>query len=315
MAIPLVIIAGPTGIGKTQVAMNLAERLRGEIVSADSMQVYRFMNIGTAKPTPEERARVPHHLIDVRDPDEDYSAADYARDASEAIRGIVARGHLPFVVGGTGLYIHALLYGIFAGPGRDDDFRAQMRAMAEEQGAGILHQELQRKDPETAQRLHPNDLVRIIRALEVFHLTGMSITEYQATATTPVEQYDPLMFVLTANRKTLYAAIRARVEKMMAAGWIEEIEELYRRGYHRELRAMNSLGYKEIGELLSGSLDLPATIASITQHTCRYAKRQLTWFRQYPAGIWISRASFDAVDDCVAACLQPICSRFNFQGL
>ena len=306
MGIPLLIIAGPTGIGKTRVAIEIAEQINGEIVGADSMQIYRYMDIGTAKPTPEERARVPHHLIDIRNPDEEFSAADYAREATVVIRDIHARGKVPLVVGGTGLYIQTLVYGIFEGPGRDEDFRQRMRTLAQEQGNAVVYQKLQEIDPKTAERLHPNDLLRIIRALEVFHLTGTPISAQQAAATAPLEEYSPCFLVLATDREYLYTRINDRVEAMIADGLVEEVRALLERGYHAELNPMKSLGYKEIAEFLAGEYDLPTAIEYIKRNTRRYAKRQLTWFRKYEAVNWIFRKPDAPVEPVVEQCLQMI---------
>ena len=288
MKLPLIIIAGPTGIGKTRVAIEAAERLRGEIVSADSMQIYRFMDIGTAKPTPEERARAPHHLLDIRDPDEAYSVADYVHDADAAIRAMHERGGVPLLVGGTGMYLEKLLYGIFEGPGKDEAFRAEWLNFAEERGNAALHDRLRQVDPAAAQRLHPNDRLRMIRALEVFHLTGAPISAQQVETLAPEHaRYDACFIVLTAERDALYARIDARVDAMIAAGFVAEVAELRRRGYHRELHPMQSLGYKEIGEFLAGERDLASAVTLIKRNTRHYAKRQLTWFRKYADAQWL----------------------------
>ena len=288
MKLPLIIIAGPTGIGKTRVAIEAAERLRGEIVSADSMQIYRFMDIGTAKPTPEERARAPHHLLDIRDPDEAYSVADYVHDADAAIRAMHERGGVPLLVGGTGMYLEKLLYGIFEGPGKDEAFRAEWLNFAEERGNAALHERLRQVDPAAAHRLHPNDRLRMIRALEVFHLTGAPISARQVETLAPEHaRYDACFIVLTAERDALYARIDARVDAMIAAGFVAEVAELRRRGYHRELHPMQSLGYKEIGEFLAGERDLASAVTLIKRNTRHYAKRQLTWFRKYADAQWL----------------------------
>lgn len=288
MKLPLIIIAGPTGIGKTRVAIEAAERLRGEIVSADSMQIYRFMDIGTAKPTPEERARAPHHLLDIRDPDEAYSVADYVHDADAAIRAMHERGGVPLLVGGTGMYLEKLLYGIFEGPGKDEAFRAEWLNFAEERGNAALHERLRQVDPAAAHRLHPNDRLRMIRALEVFHLTGAPISARQVETLTPEHaRYDACFIVLNAERDALYARIDARVDAMIAAGFVAEVAELRRRGYHRELHPMQSLGYKEIGEFLAGERDLASAVTLIKRNTRHYAKRQLTWFRKYADAQWL----------------------------
>jgi tRNA dimethylallyltransferase len=304
--IPLIVIAGPTGVGKTGVAIALAKRIGGEIVGADSRQIYRYMDIGTAKPTPAERARVPHHLIDIRNPDEDYSAAEYARDASVAIRDIHACGEIPLLVGGTGLYIHAVLYGIFEGPGRDETFRSEMHALAKERGPVYIHQKLLQVDPETALRLHPHDLTRVIRALEVYHLTGKPISEQQSCATAPIAEYRSCFFVITAEREILYERIDTRVDQMITQGLVEEVRGLLKRGYHANLNSMNSVGYKEIIEFLSGKQDLPSTIRLIKQNTRRYAKRQLTWFRKYQDNFWICPEKSETIEDTVNTCMRVI---------
>lgn len=306
MGIPLVIIAGPTGVGKTRVAIEIAERIGGEIIGADSMQIYRYLNIGTAKPSVEERAKVPHHLIDFRNPDEEYSAAEYARDAAALIKDIHARGRLPLLVGGTGLYIRAVLQGIFEGPGRDETFRAEMRTLAEEQGKEALYHKLQQVDPVTAERLHPNDLVRIIRALEVFHLTGVPISTHQQEATVPANQYQTCFLVLTMSRERMYARVNVRVDQMIAAGLVQEVHDLLERGYSRELNSMKSLGYKEIAAYLSGEYDLAAAVELMKRNTRHYAKRQITWFRKGRVNVWISFDKQGSFEEVVKTCVQRI---------
>ena len=286
--IPLLIIAGPTGIGKTRVAIEVAESLNGEIVGADSMQIYRYMDIGTAKPSPEERERIPHHLLDIRNPDEDFSVAEYVAEATAVIQDIHTRGKLPLLVGGTGLYIEKLLYGIFEGPGRDESFRQEMRALAERSGVSAVHEKLQLCDPVSAVRLHPNDLLRVIRALEVFHVSGLPMSTQQKEATKPVAHYNAMFFVLNAEREFVYQRINTRVELMIAEGFVDEVQDLYRRGYDRELRPMKSLGYKEIGAFLAGESDLPAAVEVMKRNTRRYAKRQLVWFRKYADVRWVT---------------------------
>jgi len=307
LPMPLVVIAGPTGIGKTQVALELAELFDGEIIGADSMQIYRRMDIGTAKPTPAEQMRVPHHLIDLRNPDEDYSAADYARDAAATIRAVQARGKLPLLVGGTGLYIDAVLSGIFAGPGRDDALRQTLHTQIATQGKLAVYQQLEAVDAATARRLHPNDVARVIRALEVYNLTGMPISTHQATATAPIAQFDACLIGLTTAREVLYQRIDRRVEQMLEDGLIAEVAGLLQQGYHAELKPLKSLGYKEIVGFLAGEFDRAAAVTLIQRNTRRYAKRQLTWFRKYAAMSWISRSCDErAPAPTVAQCVQVI---------
>jgi len=301
--LPLIIIAGPTGVGKTGMAIEIAELVQGEIVGADSVQIYRYMNIGTAKPTSEEQTRVPHFMIDIQNPDEEYSAADYVRDATAIIREIHQRGKIPLLVGGTGMYIEKVLYGIFEGPGRDETFRQEMQTLADQQGREAVYHRLQQIDPATATRLHPNDLVRVIRALEVFHLTGVPISVHQQQATTPVAHYDASFFVLTTERDALYQRINARVDQMMEEGFVEEVQSLHERGYHQDLRPLQSLGYKEIGEFLTGKADLESSVRLIKRNTRHYAKRQLTWFRKYKDVHWIKRDAPQALESILDHCL------------
>lgn len=304
--IPVVIIAGPTAVGKTAIALRLAERMQGEIIGADSRQIYRAMNIGTAKPTPEEQIRVPHHLIDICQPDEVYSAADFARDASARIHAMADRGMLPLVVGGTGLYIHALLYGMFEGPGKDEEFRAGMRVLADIHGKVFLHQELRRVDPPAAKRLHPNDTLRIIRALEVFHLTGVPISEHQELYTKPLGQFESCLLVLNASRQVLYERIDERVERMVAEGLFQEVEHLMQRGYHRDLPSMSSVGYKEALDFFDGKHDRDTAVSLIKRNTRRYAKRQLTWFKKYQDACWIEYDLLEGFEAMYERCLQKI---------
>ncbi|PID58544.1 tRNA (adenosine(37)-N6)-dimethylallyltransferase MiaA [candidate division KSB3 bacterium] len=294
--IPLLIIAGPTAIGKTRVAIEVAESLNGEIVGADSMQIYRYMDIGTAKPSPAERSRIPHHLLDVRDPDQEFSVAEYVTEATAAIRSIYARGRLPVLVGGSGLYIEKLLYGIFKGPGRDENFRQEMQALAARSGPQAIYERLQHCDPDTAKRVHPNDLVRTIRALEVFQLSGLPISVHQREATTPISRYEAMFCVLYAEREAVYHRINTRVELMAAGGLVDEVRSLYARGYDRKLRSMQSLGYKEIGNFLAGECDLPSALELMKRNTRRYAKRQLLWFRKYEHARWIERRPVEDVE-------------------
>lgn len=301
--IPIIVVAGPTAVGKTRVAIDLAERVHGEIIGADSRQIYRKMTIGTAKPTPDERRRVPHHLLDIRNPDEGYSAAEFARDASALAQDMLERGTLPLVVGGTGLYIHALLYGLFDGPAKDAAFRTRMQALDALYGNAYLHRQLQRVDPVTASRLHPHDTVRIVRALEVFHLTGQSISTHQAQHTRPLRTFRACFLVLNISRPLLYERIEARVDRMMADGLFQEVDHLCRQGYHANMPAMSSVGYKEILDVLQGQSDREDAIALIKRNTRHYAKRQLTWFRKYPEARWIDAAN---LHEACARCWEHV---------
>ncbi len=295
MAIPhdtkpsLVIIAGPTGIGKSQLALELAGECGGEIVSADSMQVYRFMDIGTSKPSARDQVRVKHHLIDVVDPDEPFNAAQYVSLAGSAIDSIVRQGRPVFVVGGTGLYIKALLGGIFSGPGADEPLREFYHAELRRRGKEHLYHLLKCKDEKAARRIDPHDTVRIIRALEVWEQCGRSIVDQQRDHKFGVERYRCLKIGLGAPREELYGRIERRTEMMVESGLIEEVEKLLSRGYSPALKSMQALGYKHMANYLSGLYDRGEAIRLMKRDTRNYAKRQLTWFRADAEIQWFSR--------------------------
>lgn len=276
----LLVIVGPTAVGKTALSIRLAQRLGGEIISGDSMQVYRGMDIGTAKPTLEERAGIPHHLIDIVNPDEPFSVAQFQRLADTAIAEITARGRLPILVGGTGLYTRAVLeaYTFGEGAGADLALRAALQAEEEANGPGHLHRRLTAVDPEAAARLHPNDLRRIIRALEVFLQSGIPISAQQTKEAAPL-RYAAVQVGLFTQREALYDRINRRVDLMLEAGWLAEVEGLLAR-YSPELPAMRALGYLELTHYLRGRLTRPEAVALIQRNTRRFAKRQLTWYRR-----------------------------------
>ncbi len=277
----LLVIAGPTAVGKSEVAMAVARRLNGEIVSADSVQVYRYLDIGTAKPTPAERAAVPHHLIDLVDPDEEYTVADFQHDARLAIAAVRERGRLPVLVGGSGLYIRAVVRNYaFAPTGPDDTLRRKLRREAELHGAEALYRRLAEADPVTAKKIHPNDLRRVIRALEVC-LQGAKPLSQQAAATPGPDPGEKLfMFGLTMPRDLLYRRIGERVDRMVENGLVQEVQSLLDRGYSRKSKAMMSLGYRRIADSLCGDLTLEEAVELIKRDTRRFAKRQLTWFKR-----------------------------------
>jgi len=277
---PLVVICGPTASGKTELALRLAERFDVEVVSADSRQVYRTMDVGTAKPNQQERALVPHHLIDVVDPDEDFTAADFVRQGREALRGIHAAGRLPLLVGGTGLYIQSLTEGLVSAPGGSSELRRELELRDQEEGDGALYALLQRHDPETAKRLPPADRVRIIRALEVFFLSGRPLSDWQRDHGFRDRPYRLLLIGLQPEREALYARTDARAVAMLQQGLVEECRALLGRGYPPGLKALQTIGYREVLQFLGGELDLEEALERIQRHTRRYAKRQLTWFRR-----------------------------------
>lgn len=283
----LIIIAGPTGAGKTDVAIELAEQFGAEIISADSMQVYRYMDIGTAKPSKEQRARVGHHLIDVADPDEDFSAARFRRMAGTAISRLHQEGRPIFVAGGTGLYIKALTRGLFGGKEHDPAVREQLRKEAKSLGLELLYERLQGVDPETAQRIGPNDRYRIIRALEVHLVTGKAISDHHKAHGFHRVRYRTLKIGLGADRETLYSRIDGRVELMLKSGLVDEVKWLLAHGYHSGLKSMRSIGYRHVADYLEGRLSWEETVRLFKRDTRRYAKRQLTWFRADPEIIWM----------------------------
>lgn len=286
---PVIIIAGPTAVGKTDLAIRLAERLQAEIISADSMQVYKYMDIGTAKPTWEQQQRINHHLINLVEPNQDFSVADYQKRFDESISEIVSRGKLPLVVGGTGLYIRASLRSFpFKDPGADQNFRERLKKQAATMNDPLfLYQQLQERDPQAAIRIHPNDTRRIIRALEVYYQTGTPLTLLQ-TAQKIELKYQSIYLFLDRERTELYQRIEERVETMLKEGLVAETANLLEKGYSPELKSMQSLGYKQIIDYLQGKILLEQAITLTKQLTRNYAKRQLTWFRKEPVEFWVN---------------------------
>lgn len=272
-------LAGPTACGKTETGLLLAERLDAEIVSLDSMALYRGMDVGTAKPSPAERQRVPHHLIDVIDPHQESSVAEYIAAAETACRGILARGRSPLFVGGTGLYLRSLLRGVFEGPAADWEFRRQLEADVAAHGPEALHQRLQQVDPQTAAKLHPNDRRRIIRALEVRHVTGRPLSDQQQQPPLPEGERPRHVYWLSPPRDWLYARINVRVERMIAAGLVDEVRRLLQANPPMGRTARQALGYKEVIAHLENGVPLAETVTTIQTRTRQFAKRQHTWFR------------------------------------
>ena len=272
-------LAGPTASGKTEVSLLLAEMLNAEIIGLDSMSLYRGMDIGTAKPSEEERARVPHHLIDVLDPHEEFTVAEYVKAAKTICHDLVARKKIPLFVGGTGLYLRAILRGVYAAPPADWDYRQRMEQRASVEGASVLHRELSRVDPESAARLHPNDVRRVVRALEVFHLTGQPASAQQQEQPLPQNERPRHVYWLSPPREWLYDRINRRVQMMIDAGWVEEVSALMQRDKGMSHTAMQALGYQELIAHLNGECTLEAAIERIQTRTRQFAKRQHTWFR------------------------------------
>ena len=275
----LIIILGPTAVGKSAVALELASQIGAEIINADSQQVYRYMNIGTGKPTEAEQARVPHHLIDVVDPDEEFNAAIFRRLGLEQIAQIHERGNNVIVCGGTGLYLKALTRGLFAGPEQSADVRKELVRQIEKNGLSPVYRRLTEIDPAAHSRIHPNDRQRIIRALEVYQLTGKPMSEWQREHDFGDEHLDTLKIGLQRERAELYDLINRRCERMTAEGLWEEVRDLVAQGYSLDLRPLQSVGYRQMGLVLQGLLTIEQAVGEMKQETRHLAKRQLTWFR------------------------------------
>jgi tRNA dimethylallyltransferase len=281
----LVVILGPTGSGKTSLSVALAQRFEGEIVSCDSVAVYRGLEIGSAKPSPEQRKLIPHHLLDVVDPDAFYTAGDYSRAAREALAGIVGRGRLPIITGGTGLYLRALLQGLFPGPQRSPALRDRLLRKAETRGPLCLHRILKRLDPASAARIHANDTAKVIRAIEVTLAASRPMSEAWKEGREALTGYNVLRLGLDPDRPQLYERINARARAMFAQGLIEETRELIAR--YGRAPVLGSLGYRQAAQHLAGVLTLEQAIAAASQAHRNYAKRQLTWFRREPDVCWL----------------------------
>ncbi len=279
--IPIIVVAGATASGKTSLAIELAKRLDGEIVGADSMQIYKYMDVGSAKPTKEERSAVPHHLIGFVDPRENFSVADYAKAAHRTIAEIVSRGKTPVMAGGTGLYINSVINDVqFGEIDSDSRIRAELRETAKKEGNGKLIEILSEFDPVSAERLHPNNVRRVIRAIEFYRVTGIPISEHQEMTKRRESRYSPIMFTIEWDRDALYDRINRRVDIMLENGLVDEVKGLLEMGCTRAMTSMQGIGYKEIMDYLDGSRTLSETAELIKQSSRRYAKRQLTWFRR-----------------------------------
>lgn len=290
---PLIILTGPTAVGKTKASIGLAKAVDGEIISADSMQVYRHMDIGSAKIKPEEMEDIPHHLIDVLEPDDEFHVVKFQQLAKKAMREIWERGHIPIVTGGTGFYIQALLYDIdFDENEKEDACRKELEAYAREHGAEALHEKLALVDPASAEMIHPNNIKRVIRALEFYEQTGKRISEHNETQRQRESPYAFAYFVLTDDRAHLYERINRRVDQMIEEGLVNEVQALKDKGYTKQLVSMQGLGYKEILDYLDGNCTLEEAIYTIKRDTRHFAKRQLTWFKRERDVIWINKQSF-----------------------
>lgn len=295
--LPLVILTGPTAVGKTKLSVELAKLIDGEIISADSMQVYRGMDIGSAKITAEEMRGIPHHLIDEFEPWEEFHVVKFQQYAEKYIREIHSRGRIPILAGGTGFYIQAVLYGIdFTESGSDSEYRQSLEALAKEQPQ-LLHDRLRAVDPESAQAIHSNNIKRVIRALEFYHMTGRKISEHNAAERRRESPYRFAYFVLNEDRAVLYDRIDRRVDQMLEQGLEAEVRQLQKLGCTREMVSMQGLGYKEMLDYLSGKYSLEEAVRILKRDTRHFAKRQLTWFRRERAVTWVEKDAFDSEED------------------
>lgn len=293
----MVVLTGPTAVGKTALSIALAKALGTGIISADSMQVYKYMDIGSAKITPQEMDGVEHALINVYEPDETFHVVQFQRDAKEAMKRLWAQGRLPLIVGGTGFYIQALLYDIdFTTEDSDRALREKYETIAREQGAHVLHEMLRAVDPQSAIDIHANNVKRVIRALEFYEKTGAPISSHNAAERKKASPYGFAYFVLTDRREKLYARIDARVDAMMEQGLLDEVKALKQMGYTRDMVSMQGLGYKELLAYLDGECSLEEAVYIIKRDTRHFAKRQLTWFRRERDVIWVDKSAFDYDD-------------------
>ncbi len=301
---PLVILTGPTAVGKTALSIKLASEIGGEIISADSMQVYRQMDIGSAKIKPEEMGGIPHHMIDILEPEEEFNVCLFEKLALEAMEQIYERGHIPVVVGGTGFYIQALLYQIdFTEEETDTAYRDKLWQLGEEKGNHYLHELLRKVDPESAEEIHENNRKRVIRALEFYENCGKPISTHNKEQRQKTSAYNSCYFVLTDDRKKLYERIESRVDQMLSKGLVDEVRTLKERGCNASMVSMQGLGYKEILEYLDGRCSLLEAVEKIKKETRHFAKRQLTWFRREKDVIWLDKQAFAYDEDAVLSCI------------
>ena len=295
---PLVVLTGPTAVGKTKASIGLAKAIGGEIIPADSMQVYEYMDIGSAKIRPEEMQGVPHYLIDDLKPWDEFHVVRFQQMAKNAMEQIYANGHIPIVVGGTGFYIQALLYDIdFTDTAQDDTYRAELENLVKEKGAAYLHNMLRKVDPKSAEDIHANNVKRVIRALEYYRQTGQKMSEHNEEERRKESPYEFVYFVLNAPREQLYARIDRRVDQMIEEGLVDEVKHLKELGCTKEMVSMQGLGYKEILAYLDGECVLDTAVYTIKRDTRHFAKRQLTWFRRERQVTWIQKEVYDYDED------------------
>lgn len=295
---PMIILTGPTAVGKTALSIELAKRINGAIISADSMQVYKHMDIGSAKILPEEMQGIPHYMIDELEPEEEFHVVRFVEMAKKYLAEIYGAGKVPIIVGGTGFYIQALLYDIdFTDQECDEAYRSRLETLAKEQGAQKLHEMLQTVDPASAEAIHANNIKRVIRALEFYHLTGKKISEHNERERQKASPYNFAYFVLTDDRAKLYERIDKRVDDMIEQGLVDEVRKLKEMGCHRDMVSMQGLGYKEILAYLDGELTLEEAIYIVKRETRHFAKRQLTWFKREREVIWLDKGAYHYQED------------------
>ena len=297
---PMIILTGPTAVGKSALSVELAKKINGAVISADSMQVYRHMDIGSAKIMPEEMQGITHYMIDELEPDEEFHVVRFTTMAKEYLKEIYAAGKIPIIAGGTGFYIQALLYDIdFTEQQCDEAYRRQLEEQAKEHGAGYLHEMLRKVDPASAEAIHANNVKRVIRALEFYHLSGQKISEHNETERQKQSPYNFAYFVLNDERAKLYERIDKRVDAMIAAGLVNEVQKLKNMGCSREMVSMQGLGYKEILAYLDGEYTLEEAVYIIKRETRHFAKRQLTWFKRERDVIWLDKQTFGYDDAAI----------------
>lgn len=307
---PLIILTGPTAVGKTKLSIELAKAVNGEIISADSMQVYKHMDIGSAKIKKEEMCGVPHHLIDVLEPDEEFHVVRFQEMAKQAMEEIYAKGKVPILAGGTGFYIQAVVKDIdFSKETEKSPVREELEKLAEEKGCAYLHERLQQVDPKSAEKIHANNVKRVIRALEYFELTGKPISLHNEEEAAKESPYNVAYFVLNDVRERLYERIDARVDAMLQEGLVEEVSGLAKKGYTKDMVSMQGLGYKEILSYLDGSYTLDEAVYILKRDTRHFAKRQLTWFKREKDVIWVNKQDFHYEENEILNCILENCEK------
>ncbi|KHD38128.1 tRNA delta(2)-isopentenylpyrophosphate transferase [Clostridium acetobutylicum] len=303
----ILIIAGPTAVGKTDISIKIAQKMNGEIISADSMQIYKYMDIGSAKVTKEEMKGIKHHLIDVVEPSEEFSVASFKKMAQNAIDDITSRKKYPIIVGGTGLYINSLICNYdFTGAYKDEAYRESLQAIAKDKGKEYLHEKLKNIDIDSYKKLYPNDLKRVIRALEVYKITGKTISELNSNVDLYDIPYNIHYFILNMDRQKLYERINLRVDIMLRNGLVDEVIKLRDMGYNSNMQSMKGIGYKEILSYLEGCITFEEAVELIKKGSRHYAKRQLTWFRKDERAVWINKDMYKNDDDIVFKILSSI---------